>query len=322
MKKIGLFYGGMGSEAEVSLLSALNIQEHLNQDLYTLVPIFWSPEGKFFQASSVADYHQGKEIALEEFSQIFDIAFPITHWKYGEDGILQALFESQKIPYCGCWVLSSAICMDKGVFKLLCQGQHLPQVPFALLSGDFPTDEQLVEDLLKNYGVPLFIKPANSGSSLGITKIDKLEDFKQAYELALHYDKKILLEKGLVHPKEIEVWIVGNDRLIISEPWELVLEKDFYDYDDKYLKGESSVRIPAEISYEQKREIQNYAQQVYQLCGCRGFARVDFFLTDEGIFLNEINTLPWFTNISMFPMLMQASGMSYQDLLSSIIELA
>lgn len=322
MKKIGLFYGGMGSEAEVSLLSALNIQEHLNQDLYTLVPIFWSPEGKFFQASSVADYHQGKEIALEEFSQIFDIAFPITHWKYGEDGILQALFESQKIPYCGCWVLSSAICMDKGVFKLLCQGQHLPQVPFALLSGDFPTDEQLVEDLLKNYGAPLFIKPANSGSSLGITKIDKLEDFKQAYELALHYDKKILLEKGLVHPKEIEVWIVGNDRLIISEPWELVLAKEFYDYDDKYVKGQSSVRIPAEISYEQKREIQHYAQQVYQLCECRGFARVDFFLTDEGIFLNEINTLPWFTNISMFPMLMQASGMSYQDLLSSIIELA
>lgn len=325
MKKIGLFFGGPSNEHEVSITSAKNIVKNFDYQKFKLVLIYWDKKGVFHLIKDINKLNLGKILNLKSFNSAFDIALLMTHGKNGEDGILQSLLESQGIKYCGCRPLSSALCMDKGLFKQYLLGQKIKQVKFTILDHDRDTKKEIETKILKlksSFKLPAFIKPANSGSSVGITKIDNYSQIKQAISEALKHDRKIIIEAGLVNPREIEVAVMGNKDLIISSPGELRLAKEFYNYDDKYKLGETKVIIPAPITAKQKREITALAKKVYKLCDCTGLARVDFFIANKKIYVNEINTLPGFTNISMFPMLMMDKNFSYQELINKIISLA
>lgn len=322
MKKIWLFYWWIWNESDISCLSALNIEKNIDKEKFQLIPIFWSKDWCFYLCDNVEQKDNWTKINIENFSDFFDVAFLITHWKYGEDGVLQAILESQKIKYCGCGVLSSSLCMDKWAFKCFCQGYDIPQVPFEVLTNDEKLDLEIVNQFFLDFGAPVFVKPANSWSSIGISKITKLDEFKQSYFEARKYDNSIIIEKWLEGHRELEVWVIWNRKLIVSEPWELILTKSFYDFDDKYEKWETKIEIPANISDDIKGKIKYYSEKVYKLCNCRWFSRVDFFLVNDNIYLNEINTLPGFTDISMFPLLMKNIWISYTELISKIIELA
>jgi D-alanine-D-alanine ligase len=325
MKTIGLIFGGPSNEHEVSIVSAGNIVKNFDYSKYKLALIFWDKQGVFYRLKSISDRKNKTRIVLEDFKKIFDIALLMTHGKYGEDGVLQGLLESQKIKYCGCRVLSSALCMDKAVFKKFLAGQKINQVKFEILDYSLETKEiieQKIKRIRNTFKLPLYIKPANSGSSVGITKVTGPNKFKLAVAEALKHDNKIVVEEGLTNPREIEVAVLGNQELLIPAPGELALAKDFYSYDDKYKLGEAKPVIPAKLTAAQKTEIIRLAAKTYRLCGCSRFARIDFFISHNKIYLNEINTLPGFTDISMYPMLMVSGGLSYKNLINKIIALA
>jgi D-alanine-D-alanine ligase len=215
--------------------------------------------------------------------------------------------------------------MDKVMFKLLMMGQKIPQLPFFLLDYKLDSKEQIKKTIIQakaKLKLPVYVKPANSGSSVGIVKLDNWLNLNKAIKEASLHDHKVILEQGLVRPREIEVAVLGNNELIISRPGELKLEQDFYDYAEKYEKGRTEMIIPAHLILKQEQEIIALTKQVYQLTDCRGLARVDFFLKNNKVYLNEINTLPGFTNISMYPMLMKNQGIKYQTLINKLIELA
>lgn len=326
MKTIGLFFGGLSNEHEVSVISAKNIVKNFPYKKYKLVQIYWDKKGNFYQVKDINRLSSNnKKINLEDFKKLFDIALLMTHGKYGEDGVLQSLLESQKIKYCGCRALSSALCMDKALFKQYLSGQKINQVKFEVLDYNLDTNKEInkkISEIKTSFKLPLYIKPANSGSSVGITRVDKINNLSAAVKEALKHDDKIVVEEGLINPKEIEVAVLGNQELNISFPGELRLTKDFYDYDDKYKLGEAKVIIPAGISAKLIKNIREQAARIYKLCDCSGFARIDFFVLKNKVYLNEINTLPGFTDISMYPMLMMNKGLSYSDLIEKIISLA
>ncbi len=326
MKTIGLFFGGPSNEHEISIKSAQNIARNFDYKKYKLVLIFWDKKGVFYLVKNINNLSGLKKtVKLENFKSIFDIALLMTHGKFGEDGVLQSLLESQRIKYCGCRALSSALCMDKGLFKQYLFGQKISQVKFAVLDCNLNSDKEIsdkISQIKSNFKFPIYVKPANSGSSLGITRVENFSKIKAAISIALKHDSKIVIEEGLLNPKEIEVAVLGNKQLIISQPGELRLAKDFYDYNDKYKLGEATVVIPAEISLAQRNDILCLAEKIYKLCGCAGFARLDFFIGQGKIYLNEINTLPGFTDTSMYPMLIMNKGLSYGELINKIIALA
>lgn len=325
MEKIGLFFGWMSNESEVSINSAKNIVNNFDYESYELVLVYRNKNGNFYVVENIDNLNNTTILPIADFKKTFDIAFPITHGKYGEDWILQSIFTLQKIPYCGCHVLSSALCMDKWLFKLLLAGHQIPQTKFAHIDLHLMNEEAIekkIQEIKSTCTLPLYVKPANSWSSVGISKITSYDQLDSALQEARNHDNKIIIEEWLLAPKEIEVAIVGNQDLIVSEPGELILAKDFYDYEDKYKNNEATVRIPAWISDDDKQRIKDLAVQTYKLCDCSGFARIDFFIADKNIYLNEINTLPWFTDISMFPMLMIHHGISYTQLINKIIALA
>lgn len=327
MKTIGLFFSGLSNEAEVSIISAKNIAKNIDKNKYRLVLIYWAKNGQFCLVKNFNEVKRTGQarIPLERIAEKIDVAFPITHGKYGEDGCLQGLFEVFKIKYCGCRTLSSSLCMDKAVFKAFVAGQNILQTKFKVVDYTIQNKNEISKIfrlMKKDLKLPVYVKPANSGSSVGITKVDKWPDLHKAVNKARRHDSKIVIEQGLEQPREIEVGVLGNEKLIISAPGELKLAKGFYDYDDKYKKGEAKQIIPADLSVKVKKEIVNLTERIYRLCDCRGFARVDFFLDKGKIYLNEINTLPGFTDISMYPMLMKNSGVSYKQLINKIIELA
>jgi D-alanine-D-alanine ligase len=326
MKIIGLFFGGLGNEHEISIISAKNIVKNFPYQKYKLVQIYWDKKGTFYLVKDINKLGVNrKKINLENFKEYFDIALLMTHGKYGEDGVIQSLLESQKIRYCGCHSLSSALCMDKALFKQYLSGQKINQVKFEVLNYDLDANKEInkkISQIKNKFKLPLYIKPANSGSSVGITRVEKINILGKAIKEALKHDNKIVVEEGLINPKEIEVAILGNKELNISYPGELRLTKDFYNYDDKYKLGEVKAIIPAFISAKEIKEIKELAGKVYKLYNCSGFARVDFFISKNIIYLNEINTLPGFTDISMYPMLMINRGFSYRKLIEKIISLS
>lgn len=326
MKKIGLFFGGMGNEAEVSCMSAKNVADNLDTRKYVPVLVYWHTDGSFYRANDFSRaVNKNRRVREEELSGLIDIALPMTHGRFGEDGILQAIFEKNRIKYCGCRVLSSALCMDKAVCKIFLSGQGVPQTDFTVLNLADLSKVELKKELAgakRRFRLPVFVKPSNSGSSVGITKVTNYAQLPQAVKDAGRHDAKIVIEAGLVDPTEIEVGVLGNDKLKISQPGKLILAKDFYDYDDKYFNNQTGMEIPARIPAAVGKEITRMAEKVYRLCDCRGFARIDFFYANKRVYLNEINTLPGFTKISMYPMLMINTGLSYKQLITKIIELA
>ena len=308
--RVAVLYGGRSGEHEVSLRSAESIVAALDREKYDVERILITQDGRWEPRAISPDPAGNPNI---------DVVFPVLHGTFGEDGTVQGLLELADLPYVGAGVLASAVSMDKDVQKRLCVERGLPVVDYVVTSRDDLDLEQICGRL----PFPLFVKPANLGSSVGISKAKNCEELKAALALAGRFDRKILVERG-VTGREFECAVLGNRDPIAAVPCEILPSRDFYDYDDKYLLGASQTVLPADLTPEQTREVQRLAVECYRAVECEGLARVDFFLeTVSGKFLiNEINTLPGFTSISMYPKMWEAAGLPYAQLLDRLIELA
>jgi len=343
---IALLFGGRSGEHEVSRNSAYSVAKALNKK-YNLFPIGISKEGEWYgpiplseiQTFNPADYadqkitilpnpaSRGKIYSLPDLELLAEpkVFFPVLHGTFGEDGTLQGLFDLADITYVGAGVLTSAAGMDKVTMKRIFAQAGLPQVDFsAYLRQEIQTEpKRVAAEIEAKLGYPCFVKPANMGSSVGISKAVDQPSLLKALEKAARYDRKIIVEKG-VSVRELEVSVLGNDDPQVSIPGEVVPCNDFYDYKAKYIDDRSALYIPAEISPEQIRTIQEIARKAYLVLGGSGLSRVDFFLTKDTqeILINEINTMPGFTNISMYPKLWEHTGLGMEDLVVRLVELA
>ena len=342
MKKlrVGVIYGGKSGEHEVSIASAASIIKHLKHDRYEAVPIHITKEGQWTLAShaptaiSAAEVHkQTRSEALQTIDPTsvlggsgIDVVFPVLHGPYGEDGTVQGLLELANVPYVGSGVLGSAVGMDKAAMKTMFAAAGLPIVPhLVVMRREWQREARAVTArVAAELTYPVFVKPANLGSSVGISKAKSDSDFVTAMDLALEFDRKIVIEAGVPNAREIECAVLGNDDLQASLPGEIVPSGEFYDYNAKYIDGSSTEIIPAKLTESQVRDIQRLAIEAFRSVECAGMARVDFLLArDSGeMFLNEVNTIPGFTTISMYPKMWKASGLDYPDLIDRLITLA
>ncbi len=330
-------------EHEVSIRSLLGALENLDRSKFDISLFGIGKDGSFyeFEESKILDLETASKLtclddktilllqpitnfsneSLFSLAEKIDVAFPITHGPFGEDGCIQGLFEILSIPFVGSRVLGSSICMDKDISKRLLKEAGLPSVKhIAIEKGqDFS-----LSTILNDLNFPIFVKPANLGSSVGISKVKKKEDLKKAIDLAFSFDSKIVLEQG-IEARDLECSIIGNKELIVSEIGEVCTSDEFYSYNIKCTdQGELVLHIPAQISYETKERIQTQTKEAFKALSCRGFARVDFLLcNDNTLFINEINTLPGLVpKSSLFPKLFEKSGISNMDLFTILIELA
>jgi D-alanine-D-alanine ligase len=351
--RVGLIFGGRSGEHEVSLMSAQGVMNALDKEKYKVVPIGITKEGRWLAsgdpmkalssgmaaesnpAALLAEPTQRGLMRLEEREQQqgltavhlsqLDVIFPILHGPYGEDGTVQGLLELAGIPYVGAGVTASAVGMDKALFKDIMRANDLPVVPYLVIKRKAweQNPEQVVGQIESSIGYDCFVKPANLGSSVGISKAHNRAELHTALDEAACYDRKLIAEVA-VDAREIEVSVLGNDEPIASVPGEIVPCNEFYDYAAKYLDGESDLLIPAPIPAETAELIRKLAVDAYLAIDCAGMARADFLLdrkTDQ-VYVNEVNTLPGFTPISMYPKLWEATGMPYSELLDRLIELA
>ena len=341
--KIGVIFGGMSTENEVSCISGASVIKHLNKEKYNVFPIYIDKIGNWYKVK-LEDIEKSEELEnkehienITEYLKQMDVIFPVLHGLYGEDGTIQGLFELLKIPYVGCGVLASSVGMDKVYTKLIFEKANINQAKYIYIRKynekyiyiDEEFNERILEleDIAKitndKLSFPVFVKPSNSGSSVGINKAHNIEELKNSIVEAGKYDNKILIEEGIVG-KEVECAVLGNEDVISSCVGEIKSADEFYSYDAKYNNENSKTLIPAEISEENSKEIQKLAIKAFKAISGRGLSRVDFFIEDktEKIYINEINTLPGFTNISMYPKLFEAVGISYEKLLDNLIELA
>jgi D-alanine-D-alanine ligase len=307
---VAVIYGGRSGEHEVSLQSAESVIAALDPERYEVQRFLVSKEGRWKPRAILPEPGANPGI---------DVVFPVIHGTFGEDGSMQGLLELADLPYVGAGVLGSAVSMDKDVMKRLMRERDLPVVDYLVTSRGISE----VEKICKRLAFPVFVKPANSGSSVGISKAKNCEELKAALELAGQFDRKILVERG-VAGREFECAVLGNAHPVASLPCEILPSRDFYDYEDKYLLGKSRYVLPAELTPEQTREIQRLAIACYEAVECEGMARVDFFLEEANgkMLINEINTIPGFVSISMYPKMWEASGLPYPKLIDRLIELA
>lgn len=326
-KKVCVIYGGMSTEHDVSIISGNNIIDNLDKEKYNVSSIIIDKKGNWLE--------EGKKPIknLMEHLKKIDIVFPALHGKYGEDGTIQGLLELLQVPYVGCGVLASSICMDKVYTKRIFEKAKILQANYIVIKNDnIYVDENLDEIELNNseivelvedkLGYPVFIKPSNSGSSVGISKANDAQSLIEAIEQAKKYDNKILIEKG-IDGKEVECAVLGNEKVETSTVGEIIPAEDFYSYDAKYNNSDSIVKIPADLSEEKKNEIKTIAKKAFKAVDGKGLARVDFFIEKgtEKVIINEINTMPGFTEISMYPKLWNYEGLEYKELLTKLIEL-
>ncbi|KJV32407.1 D-alanine--D-alanine ligase [Pantoea sp. SM3] len=347
-QRVGIVFGGKSAEHEVSLQSAKNILEAIDKSKYEVVLLGIDKQGEWHlndasgfllnadNPALIALNRSGENVALvpgsasqqlitrqqaQPLSQL-DVIFPIVHGTLGEDGSLQGLLRMANLPFVGSDVLGSAVSMDKDFTKRLLRDAGLNVAPWISVTQAQRArlDAQAVVD---QFGLPLFIKPANQGSSVGVSKVDHIDDLAAALDLAFTFDRKVLIEQG-IKGREIECAVLGNDEPEASPCGEVVVHDAFYSYDTKYISADGAqVVVPAAISEEASEAIRAVAIRAFQSLECFGMARVDVFLTESGeIVVNEVNTLPGFTNISMYPKLWQAAGLSYSDLITRLIELA
>jgi D-alanine-D-alanine ligase len=347
-KKVGIIFGGKSAEHEVSLQSAKNIVDAIDKDKFEVMLIGIDKEGrwhlndqssyllneenpKLIQLNKSNEHvaivpggednqliHASKSIPLEQL----DVIFPIVHGTIGEDGSLQGMFRAANLPYVGSNVLGSSVCMDKDIAKRLLQAAGI-NVANGLVFKRNRKNEINYDEAVKVLGTPLFIKPANQGSSVGVSKVYTEDEFKRAIESAFAYDHKIIIEES-IDGREIECSVLGNDNPKASLLGEILPNTDFYSYESKYIdETGAELAIPADLTDEDTKRMQEIAVKAFETLECGGLARVDFFLTKEGkIYVNEVNTLPGFTKISMYPKLWEISGISYPDLINELIELA
>jgi D-alanine-D-alanine ligase len=361
--RLGVLFGGRSGEHEVSLTSAAAVMQALDPEKYELVPVGITRDGRWRVGSKAIGLLAGAEgdnlaqrtaslqTVLEDGRAVtpsvdpsgpkllpmakssgavkarpeVDVIFPVLHGTFGEDGTIQGLLELADLPYVGAGVLASAAGMDKDVMKRLFRDAGLPVVPWEMvLRKEWEDDPAGVRRKIeKRLRYPLFVKPANLGSSVGITKAHSRAQFKAGMDLAAQYDRKILVEKA-VDAREIECAVLGNDKPEASVPGEIVPVNEFYDYEAKYIKEGSELLIPARLSPRQTQRVQDLAVRAFKAIDCAGMGRVDFLLDRKSgkLFLLEINTIPGFTSISMYPKLWEASGVPYSTLLDRLIELA
>ena len=327
MIKVAVIYGGMSTEHDVSMVSAQNVIENLNAGKYDIYKIEIAKNGEWL--------NNGKKIKnVVEILQKMDVVFPVLHGLYGEDGTIQGMLEMLKVPYVGCKVLASSVCMDKVYTKYILKNAKINQAKFVYIKNentyvdddleemDLQNDE-IIDVVNKKLGFPVFVKPSNSGSSVGVTKANNGEELVRAIQTASQYDKKILIEETIVG-KEVECAVLGNDEVKASTVGEIISAEDFYTYDAKYNNSESKTVIPALIPEKIIEEIRRCAIKAFKAVDGSGLARVDFFVEKDTnkVYLNEINTMPGFTEISMYPKLWEASGISYSELLDELIKLA
>ena len=348
--RLGVLFGGRSGEHEVSLVSARSVLDTIDPQKYKITQIGITLDGDWLVGKDALktltekeskglspavilpiparpEVYTIKEVDKKEILSVFaelDVIFPVLHGSYGEDGTLQGLLEMTNIAYVGAGVLGSSVGMDKALFKDVMVANQIPVAPSVLILGSEMDDlNEVLKRVDKIVEYPVFVKPANMGSSVGVHKCNDIEELAVGLQDAARYDRRILVEKG-INAREIELSVLGNQSPRVSVPGEVRPTAEFYSYDAKYHDDSSELIIPAELAGEQVGLFQDYALRAYRAIDCAGMARVDFLLdkdTDE-IFLNELNTIPGFTPISMYPKLWEASGLPYADLIDELISLA
>ncbi len=348
MKKILVIFGGVSSEHDVSLVSASSVIKNIPKDKYEVLKLGITKDGRWFLFSGSEDLlPDGKWLEDEKLltpavlspdrgchgiiktatgeTERIDVIFPVLHGKNGEDGTMQGLFQLAGIPFVGCDTLSSAMCMDKAITNTISDYFGIAQAKWRSTDAFsyLKAPEKTIDEVAGYLGFPIFVKPANAGSSVGISKVQSKEELKKAIELALVHDKKIVFEEG-IDGYEVECAVLGNDEPVASVVGEIVPCNDFYDFDAKYLANKTELHIPARLPEEKLNEVRQAACRAYRALGCSGLSRVDFFVrkSDGKVLFNEPNTLPGFTAISMYPKLFAASGLPYPELLDKLITLA
>ena len=335
MIKLGVILGGMSTENEVSEKSANSVINNLDKTKYEIFSIYIDKKGNWFE------YENKKPIEnIVNYLKDLDVVFPVLHGLYGEDGTIQGMLELLKIPYVGCGIIASSTGMDKTYTKIIFEKANINQAKHiyikdfkedkvTLVEADLEEKKINLEEVIKlindNLKFPLFIKPSRSGSSVGVNKAENIEELKNAILEAFKFDSKVLIEQG-IKGKEVECAVLGNSRIGVeaSRVGEILSAEDFYTFDAKYENQNSKTVIPASITDEQQEEIRKLAAKAFKAIDGNGLSRVDFFV-EEGtgkVYLNEINTMPGFTNISMYPKLMEDFGYSYSSLLDKLIEIA
>jgi D-alanine-D-alanine ligase len=325
-----VLFGGESAEHDVSCVTAAHVLQALDTKKYRITTVGISRQGKWALVTTHATDKlevSGTPISITEIvAQIRSderaVVLPLLHGPLGEDGTIQGVLEVANIPYVGSGVLGSAVAMDKGVAKQLLAVNGIPQPKYVSLHEQHITDASL-QHAIDTLGLPLFVKPANMGSSIGVTKAHNLEELRASVALAVSYDEWVLIEEAIVG-REIEVAVLGNLTVRTSLPGEIIPSSEFYDYNDKYVSDSAQLKIPAPLSEIETEAVQKLAAVIFHTLRAQGMARVDFFYEEggRGFLCNEINTIPGFTPISMYPKLWQASGVSYSQLLDELIELA
>lgn len=346
--KVAVVFGGMSNEHDVSLVSATSVIKNIPVDKYDVICIGITKKGRWlFYPGDVEQIasgewerhpdctsaiispdtaHKGIIKLLSDGTASFqkiDCVFPVLHGKFGEDGTIQGIFAMAGIPYVGCDTLSSAVCMDKALTHTVLDYNGVKTAKWGQIKTcELSAIDEKCAEFEKNLGYPMFVKPANSGSSIGISKASDRAELVAAIKYAFTHDKKVVVEQEVIG-REVECAVIGNIHPSVSMPGEIVSCNDFYDYDAKYILSQTELKIPASMTEEETKRVKDTAKAAYIALGCQGLSRVDSFLTESGeVILNEVNTLPGFTSISMYPNLMEASGVSYPDLLDSLITLA
>ena len=340
-EKLILIFGGKSAEYEVSLLSVYNVSKALDREKYDVIRIGMTKDGVWYSYYGDDDkikngtWCTDKEnlhplslimqtgIREDDTGVIFskDIpVFPVVHGNYCEDGRLQGLLDMCGFKYVGPGTASSAVCMDKYITKLIISHRDIPMADFVLIHRGM-SEEKTVSAVENKFEYPVFVKPANAGSSVGASKVKSRQQLLPAVKDALSYDDKVLVEE-YINGREIEVAVMGNDAPFASRPGEICPNSEFYDYNTKYISDTATYHIPAELPEEISEKIRDYAVKIYMALGCKGLSRVDFFVAGDRIVFNEINTLPGFTSISMYPSLMQDHGFTYAEVVEELFKYA
>jgi D-alanine-D-alanine ligase len=307
--RVAVVYGGRTGEHEVSVRSAKAVMNGMDPAKYEIIEYFIDKEGKWSPRPILPEPGAQPEI---------DVVFPVLHGTFGEDGTMQGLFELAGLPYVGAGVMASAVSMDKEMMKRVCKERMLPVVEYVTASRECAN----IVDACKGLPFPMFVKPANLGSSVGISKAHDAQELEAAFALAAQYDRKIIIERG-IEGRELECAVLGNEEPMASVPCEILPSREFYDYEDKYLLDRAQTQVPADLPPEQTGELRRMAVDCYRAVECEGMARVDFLLerATNRLYINEINTIPGFTSISMYPKMWEHSGIPFAALIDRLIEL-
>ncbi len=337
--RLAVVFGGRSSEHGVSCLTAANVLQVVDHDRFDVTPVGITPDGAWVrETASWPDLEPGTLPAVRpemppfawDDLRGFDVVLPLLHGPWGEDGTIQGLFEMAGVHYVGAGVLASSVAMDKPFTKTVFAASGLPQIPYVtILPREWEGDRARVQARVKALGLPVFVKPARAGSSSGVMMVDAWDELESAVEKARDFDPKVLVESAVRGKRELECGVIQqlDGTAVASVVGEIVVQEgtahEFYDFEAKYLDGTSTNLVPADIPDVLSERIRTYAVQAFEALGCEGLARVDFFLNDAGeLVVNEINTMPGFTPFSMFPLLWEASGVSYAELVDRLLQLA